>query len=357
MKFVSKKTIAEIAPYKPGEGNIFDSEVIKLSSNENPFGCSPLAKAGYIKAAGYLNRYPEGGSSDLREAIAKKHEVSLNQIICGNGSDEIFGLLISAFTSAGDDIIYSQHGFLMYKFYALANGVNPISAPEINLRAHIENILAKVTEKTKIVFIANPNNPTGTYLSKLELLELRQKLPENIILVIDGAYAEYVTNDDYEDGFGLVEKYSNIVATRTFSKIYGLASLRIGYCYADSDIIEVLNKVRGPFNVNLAAQMAALAAIEDEEFCEQSRVHNKKWLKIFNTEFANLGIQTIDSVANFFLIKISNDRQDKYLAFLDKHKLKIRKVAAYGLPEYLRITIGTAAENERLIQLSKEFWL
>ncbi|MBT4922218.1 MAG: histidinol-phosphate transaminase [Rickettsiales bacterium] len=357
MKLVRKATIKEISPYQPGEGDIFDNEVIKLSANENPFGCSPLAKAAYIEAAGYLNRYPEGGSSDLRKAIAKKHEISLNQIICGNGSDEIFSLLMSAFTEAGDEIIYTEHGFLMYKFYALVNGVKPVVAREVNLKTDITNILNQVTDKTRIVFVANPNNPTGSYVTHDELVSLRESLRSDIILVIDGAYAEYVTESDYEDGFALVRQYENVVATRTFSKIYGLASLRIGYCFASDSIIDVLNRVRGPFNVNLAAQMAALAAIEDKAFCEQSRSHNDKWLAIFQEEFAKLNVTFIDSVANFFLIRSDEAKLDQYREFLSENKLKIRKVAAYGLPDYLRITIGADEENKKLLQLSKEFWL
>jgi len=357
MKFVSKKTISDIAPYKAGEGNIFDSEVIKLSSNENPFGCSPKAQAAFQDVAKYLNRYPEGSSNDLRSAIAENLAINKDQITCANGSDEIFNLLIAAFTEAGDEIIYSEHGFLMYKFYALVNSVNPIAAKETDLKANINNILAQVTNKTKLVFIANPNNPTGTYLTKGELEDLRSKLPENVILVVDGAYAEYVTQDEYENGFDLVAKYSNVVATRTFSKIYGLASLRVGYCYASSEITEVLNKVRGPFNVNLAAQLAATAAVEDVEFCNMSRDHNNKWLKIFKAEFNEIGIDFVDSVGNFFLLKLNEVEIDKYVDFLNEHKLKVRKVAAYGLPEYIRISVGTDDENNKLLELSKQFWL
>ncbi len=357
MKFVSKKTIADIAAYKPGEGNIFDNEVIKLSSNENPFGCSPKAKDAFLDVAKYINRYPEGSSSDLRQAIANNLAINKDQITCANGSDEIFNLLIAAFTEAGDEIIYSEHGFLMYKFYALVNSVTPIAAKESALKANINNILAKVTNKTKLVFIANPNNPTGTFLTKTELEDLRIKLPDNVILVVDGAYAEYVTQDEYENGFDLVAKYSNVVATRTFSKIYGLAGLRIGYCYASYEITEVLNKVRGPFNVNLAAQLAATAAINDIDFCIKSREHNNRWLKIFKKEFSDIGIEFIDSVANFFLLKLSPEVIDNYVEFLNQYKIKVRKVAAYGLPEYIRISVGTNEENNKLLELSKQFWL
>ncbi|MBL6784781.1 MAG: histidinol-phosphate transaminase [Rickettsiales bacterium] len=357
MKFVNKSSIAKIGQYRPGEGNIFDKEIIKLSSNENPFGCSELAKKAYLDTANYLNRYPEGSSRDLREAIAQENNIDPDNITCANGSDEIFNLIIAAFTEEGSEVIYTEHGFLMYKFYALVNSAIPIAAKETNLRADINNILAQVTAKTKIVFIANPNNPTGSYLTNDELIQLRKKLPENILLVIDGAYAEYVSNNDYEDGFALVKDYQNVIATRTFSKIHGLASLRVGYCYANSEVIEVLNKVRGPFNVNLAAQMAAVAAIKDTSFSERSRLHNDRWLKKFSIEFANLGIEFIDSVGNFFLIKLSSSKREKYYSFLDKNKIKIRKVDAYGLSDYLRITVGSDIENEKLLKLTKEFWL
>ena len=357
MNFKIKDTINNINVYKPGEGNIFADNIIKLSANENPFGCSDNAKAAFIDMQNYLNRYPQGGSKDLKNAIAKKFDINSNNIVCGCGSDEILSLLITAFTKENDEIIHTEHGFLMYKFYALINGVKPVAAGETNLKADINKILNKVSNKTRIVFIANPNNPTGSYLTFDELKELRQQLSDDIILVIDGAYSEYVINKDYEDGFELVKQFDNIVATRTFSKIHGLAALRVGYCYSSKKICNILNKVVSPFNVSLPAQQSAIAALESDGFCNKSRMHNDKWMKIFSQEFSKLNAEMVHSVANFFLIKSSINKLKKFEDLLKKNNIIIRNIKAYGLENYLRITIGLDDENEEFLKLSREFWL
>jgi histidinol-phosphate aminotransferase len=352
MKYI-KKSILEIKPYVPGASKTSgNAPVIKLSSNENALGCSAKAKDAYLKASEQLFRYPDGASNDLRLAIAKLNNLAADNIICGAGSDEIFSMIISALTREGDEIIYTEHGFLMYKIYALANGVDAIAAKEKNLTASIANILEKVTAKTRIVFIANPNNPTGSYLTRSELIDLREKLPEDIFLVIDGAYAEFADAEDYSSGLDLAKEYPNIIATRTFSKIYGLAALRLGWGYCkDEKIIDILNRVRGPFNVTTAAQQAGIAAIKDQEFVESSRQHNQKWLAEFAKRLTLLGIKFYPSLGNFILIEFSELKVVEVEKLLLENNIIVRNMQAYKLPNCLRVSIGTDIENEKFLEI------
>ncbi len=354
-----KESILKITPYQPGKSHSQGKDnIIKLSSNENPLGCSTkvideLKNINLLK----LNRYPDGSALDLRSNLAKFYNIKKDNIICGAGSDEVIGLLMSAFTKECDEIIYTEYGFLMYKIYALANGVVPIVAKETNYRVDIKEILKKVTAKTRIVFIANPNNPTGSYISGDDLTKLREELDNDIILVLDEAYAEYVDNDDYPLGFNFVEKYDNIVATRTFSKIYGLASVRIGYCYASPAIADVLNRVRSPFNTSYVSQKLASAALSDQGFVKKSKKHNKKWLKLFEEEFAKYNFVTLPSVANFILIDFENEKKaQKFYNFFLKKGIIFRNVVEYGLPDKIRITIGTETENQKIFMLLEEFF-
>ena len=280
----------------------------------------------------------------------------MNNIICGNGSDEILSMFANCFAGEGDEIVYSEHGFLVYPIATKAAGATPVVAKEKKYKADVEEIINVCTSKTKVCFIANPNNPTGTYLNKNELITLRKKLPKNCLLVIDSAYAEYVEKDDYTNGFELVNKFNNVACTRTFSKIYGLAALRIGWAYASLEVIDYLNRIRLPFNINTIAQHAAIAAIKDQKFIKKAIKHNNIWKPFIEKELINLGIQIIAGVGNFVLAKFNNSEQanDCY-NYMEKNNIFVRKVSEYGLANCLRITIGLEKENIYLIKIIKDF--
>lgn len=292
----------------------------------------------------------------MRESLAKKHGIDKDKIICGNGSDEVLSLLAHCFAGPEDEVIYSEHGFLVYPIAVRAAGAIPVPAPEKNLRADVTSILSLSTEKTKLCYIANPNNPTGTYLSTNELITLRQGLPEKCILVIDSAYAEYVDESDYSDGINLVNKYNNIACTRTFSKIYGLAALRIGWMYASKDIVEYINRIRLPFNTNSIAQMAAIEALKDNKFIKDAKKHNDIWKPWTEKKLEEYGIRIIPGVANFILAKFDDEMQaNSCLQFLEKQGILIRGIKEYGLPEYLRITVGLEEENKVMCKEIQNF--
>jgi histidinol-phosphate aminotransferase len=362
MKLINKlninQTIFDISPYQPGKSNLTGKDkIIKLSSNENPLGCSKQVTKKIGDFCQDLQLYPDGDAFLLKSQIAKINNIPKENIICGCGSDEIINLIINGFCKEGDEIIYSEYGFLMYKLYALAAGVKPVSAKESNLTTDIDNVLQMLTDKTRIVFIANPNNPTGSYITYDKLKELRKKLPQNILLVIDGAYAEYVLQDDYENGFNLVAEYDNVIATRTFSKIYGLAALRCGYAYMHADLIDILNRIRSPFNVNNIAQNAAIIALQDQEFVKDSQQHNKYYLQEFSKEFNALGIKFYPTIANFVLIDLDNAQRAKnFSSFLNQQGIIVRLVAAYNLPNMVRITIGNVKENEVFFDSIKKYF-
>ncbi|MEO1282897.1 MAG: histidinol-phosphate transaminase, partial [Pseudomonadota bacterium] len=341
--------ILEIDPYIPGASHLPSGRTpIKLSSNETPLGPSPAALQAYRDAADALERYPDGQATKLREAIAQVHGLKADQIICGAGSDELLNLLAAAYLGPGDEAIYSEHGFLVYRIAILANGATPVIAPEIDLTTDVDAILARVTPKTRMVFIANPNNPTGSVLPAAEVERLRAGLPDDIILVLDGAYAEYVEGDDYTDGAELVER-TNTVMTRTFSKIHGLAALRLGWAYAPPPMIDVMNRIRGPFNVGSPALAAGEAAVRDTAHVESAILHNSKWLPRLTEEITRLGLTVTPSVANFVLIHVPNrlGRSAADLdAYLKSQAILLRRVTGYGFPDALRMSIGTDQENE-----------
>lgn len=356
--------IRGISRYKGGKGSQAIG-AIKLSSNESPLGPSDRAVKAYIDSAKSLSIYPDGNSTLLKEKIAELHDVNVNNIICGAGSDEILNLIACAYLMPGDEVIYSEHAFLLYKIITLTNNGTPIAAKEVGLKANIDNILSCVTKKTKIVFIANPNNPTGSYLNKNELYELRARLPERVLLVIDGAYAEYAEEQDYIDGKSLISETANIVMTRTFSKVYALAALRIGWAYAPSHIIEVLNKIRGPFNLSTAAINAGAAAIEDHDHVTKSVELNSNEKVQLLKAYEEAQIHVHGGAANFLLLDLTNlakktstMEQEMVVGlnnYLIKNNIFVRNVSDYGLPCHLRVTIGSKEQNRTVLDKIRKY--
>ena len=336
--------IAEIAPYVGGEASLPGvAQPAKLSSNENPLGPSPKAIAAFREASLDLHRYPDGGAERLRAGIARRFGLEAEQIVCGNGSDELIALLSRAYAGPGDEVLFSRHGFLMYRLSTLAAGATPRAAPEKNLQSDVEALLAMVGPATRILYLGNPNNPTGSYLTAAEVKELRRRLPAEVLLAIDAAYAEYVEAADYDAGEALVRAGDNVVMLRTFSKIYGLAGLRLGWAYCPPGVADALNRVRGPFNTSAPAQAAALAALEDEAHEEKSRAHNRVWRDWLAETLAAAGYRVHPSVGNFLLVEFAD--ADAADAFLKSRGLIMRKMGGYGLPHCLRITIGSEAET------------
>jgi len=346
--------IMEIAPYVGGESSVPGIErPAKLSSNENPLGPSPKAMAAFRAAAVDLHRYPDGGAERLRDGIARRFGLEKEQIVCGNGSDELISLLARAYSGPGDEVLFSRHGFLMYRLSALAAGATPKMAPEKDLHTDVEALLALVTPATRLVYLGNPNNPTGSYLKAPAVQELRRRLRADVLLAIDAAYAEFVEADDYDAGVDLVRAGDNCVMLRTFSKIYGLAGLRLGWAYCPPSVADVLNRLRGPFNTSAPAQAAALAALDDVEHETTSRIHNKTWREWLARSLTSQGYRVHPSVGNFLLVEFTDAEAAD--AFLRSRGLIMRKMGAYGLPHCLRITIGTEAETRATATALAEF--
>jgi len=351
-----KPGIMDIHAYVPGKSGSKAGKVYKLSSNESAVGASPKAMAAYAEASKDLALYPDGSALALREAIAQRHGLKAENIVCGAGSDELLQLLAHAYLSAGDEAIYSQYGFLVYPIAISSNGAKAVVAPEHEFRADVGEMLSRVTAKTKIVFLANPNNPTGTYLTAAEVKRLHQGLPQHVLLVLDAAYAEFVMNNDYDAGVALVENHSNVVMTRTFSKIHGLAALRLGWAYCPPAVADVLNRIRGPFNVSLPAIKAGVAAIQDSAFVDQAIAHNGKWLGWLASEIGKLGLKVTPSVGNFLLVHFkSADHAKQADMHLADRGLIVRAVGAYQLPAALRISVGTEEANHALVAALKDF--
>lgn len=345
--------ILDIEIYVPGESHVPSGlKPIKLSSNETPLGPSPKAVAAYQAAAGDLERYPDGQASALRTAIGRRYGLDPARIVCGAGSDEVLTMLAHAYLGPGDEGLYTEHGFLVYRIAILACGATPVIAPERNFTADIDAILAKVTERTRVVFLANPNNPTGTYVPIDEVRRLRAALPSHVLLVLDAAYAEYVRRNDYEAGLELVATTDNTVMTRTFSKIYGLAALRIGWAYCPADVADVLNRIRGPFNLSAPSIAAGAAAMEDTAHITAAIDHNEHWLGWLTTEIGKLGLTVTPSVGNFLLIHFPTDAAKGAAAadaFLKSRGIIVRRVSGYGLPHCLRVTVGSESDNRAVV--------
>jgi histidinol-phosphate aminotransferase len=356
---VPRPGVMAIDAYVPGKsGAPGVAKVYKLSSNETPLGPSPKAAKAYADIAAKLELYPEGSSAALREAIGKLYGLDPDRLLCGSGSDELLSLITNAYLGPGDEGVFTEHGFLVYKIAILAAGATPVVVKETDLTADVDAILKAVTAKTKIVYLANPNNPTGTYLPFDEVKRLHAGLPKHVLLVLDAAYAEYVRRNDYESGLELVASNENVVMTRTFSKIYGLAALRIGWMYGPAHLIDAVNRIRGPFNVNSAAIAAGAAAVEDQAFVQTAIAHNETWLPWLTAEIEKLGLKVTPSVGNFLLIhfpkdagKTANDAD----TFLVSKGLVLRKVGAYGLPDALRLTIGSEEANRHLVASLRDF--
>lgn len=349
----TKKEILNIAPYTPGKSKIAGvAKPLKLSSNENGLGCSPKAAAAY-KSFDSFNRYPDATASELRASIGKVHNLDPEKIICGAGSDEILEIIAYAYAGEGDEVLYTRHGFLVYPIAAQSAGATPVIAEEKNYTTDVDALLKAVTPKTRIVYFANPNNPTGTYIPKSEVLRLRKGLRDDILLVIDSAYAECVTADDYADGREVVDLGNNTIMTRTFSKMYGLAGLRLGWGYAHPEIIDILNRIRPPFNITAPTLAAGIAAVEDQDFVKKSVAHNTKWRDKLTVELKKLGFESVQSQANFVMAKFGDAK--KAWEFLASKGIIVREIANYHLPEFLRLSIGTDDEMEKLLQALSEY--
>src|SRR5436309_5392080 len=351
--------ILDIAPYVGGESKAAGVErPIRLASNESALGPSPKAIAAYQALAGDIFRYPDGSADALRQALGRHHGLDPERIVCGSGSDELFGLLLRAYAGPGSEVLYSRHGFLMYPIGAQSVGATPVDVPERELTADVDGFLARVTERTRIVFIANPNNPTGTYLSADEMARLHAGLPRSVVLAIDAAYAEFVNRNDYEAGIALVNRAENVVMLRTFSKVYALAGLRLGWAYCPPGIADVLNRIRGPFNVSAPALAAGVAAVEDVAALARARAHNQHWLAWFSERLQAIGLELTPSVGNFVLARFSDEPRhnaDAAFAFLQSRGILTRQMGGYGLPKCLRITIGTGDEMQAVAAALTEF--
>ena len=354
----AKPWIDAINAYTPGKAKGDDGRVlIKLSANENPLGCSPDAVAAMVEARSTLARYPDPASNALREALGEHFDLESDQIVCGTGSDELLNLIALGYGGPGDDIIYVRYGFSVYDIAARKTAANVVVAPDLDYGTDIDALLALVSDRTRLVFIANPNNPTGTYCDDREIQRLHAGLPSDCILVLDQAYGEYLDNDG-PAAFDLARRHDNVLITRTFSKIYGLAAERIGWAYGQPGLIATLNRIRAPFNVTAAGQATAIAALGDTGFVEASREHNKMWREWMAAEVASLsnhGLRAVPSWANFLMIMFAGkcSAETAYKGLMDAGYI-VRWLPGQGLGNGLRITIGTEDENRGVMAALRE---
>ena len=344
-----KPYISAIHAYKPGKAKADDGRaLIKLSANENPLGCSPDASAALAGQSEAIARYPDPASNALRLALAETYGLESERIVCGTGSDELLNLIAAGYAGEGDEIIHAQYGFMVYEIATRKVGAKVVIAPDDDYGTDVDALLALVNEKTRLIYLANPNNPTGTYMSDEEVARLHAGLPSDVVLVLDQAYGEYL-DDDSTAAFDLARSHDNVLITRTFSKIYGLAAERIGWAYGKPHLIDTLNRIRGPFNVTSAGQAAAIAALGDIDFVARSRTHNTKWRGWMGQEIAGLsnhGLRVIPSAANFILVVFDGavDAETADAELIEAGYF-VRRLAAQGLGHALRITIGTEEEN------------
>ena len=354
-----RPSIATITPYTPGKsGAPGIAHPVKLSANENILGCSPAARAAYLEAAGDLAAYPDGRGAGLRTAIAVRYDIEESRIILGTGTDEIFGLLSQVFLGAGDNIVQGEFGFGAYAIAARANEAEVRLAPEPHYRIDVDEMLEQVDDRTRLVWVANPANPTGTFLPDAEIRRLHAGLPGDVVLVLDGAYAEFADDPAYTDGLDLARHEQNVVVTHTFSKLHGLAALRVGWAYAPEAISDAVNRIRPPFNTSIAGQAAAIAALADDAFQAEALAHVQRWRPWLTQQLGGLGLDVTPSAANFLLIgfeksggKVASDAE----AVLARRGLIVRGVAGYGLPDHLRITIGLEEHNRAVVDALADF--
>ncbi|MEN8740298.1 MAG: histidinol-phosphate transaminase [Phaeobacter gallaeciensis] len=347
--------IMDIALYQGGAAHVDGvSNTVKLSSNENPLGPSPRAIEAMREAAATMHRYPSSDHAELRAAIGEVHGLDPAQIICGAGSDEIIAFLCQAYVGPGDEVLYTEHGFAMYRISAQAAGATPVEVRESERVTDVDALLAGCTERTKLVFIANPNNPTGTMIGAADVARLADGLPKGALLVLDGAYAEYV--EGFDAGASLVAERDNVFMTRTFSKIYGLGGARIGWGYGPQEIIDVLNRLRGPFNVSTTALAAAEASVRDTDYVDHCRAENAKWRGWLAEALAELGVPSDTSCTNFILARFASQAEAEACDdYLKAQGLIVRRVAGYNLPNALRITIGDEAACRAVAAAVKAF--
>ena len=349
-----KPWIDAIAPYVPGRSTTDDGrKVFKLSSNENPLGTSPAARAAFVEAAATLDRYPDASAQALREALGERYGLDPARVIYGTGSDEILHLASGAFAGTGDEVLFVRYGFSVYPIAARRVGAEPVEAPDADYATDVDALLAAVNDRTRVVFVANPNNPTGTFAPRGEISRLHAGLPADCLLVIDQAYAEYLDEEDDDGALALARTAPNVLVTRTFSKIYGLAAERIGWGYGPANVIAAMHKIRAPFNVTTAGQQAAIAALDDEAFVAMSREHNRRWRDWFEGEIAglgNAGLRAVPSKANFSLVLFEGrlSAEQAYKGLMERGYI-VRWLPGQGLPHALRITIGTEAETRGII--------
>ncbi|OLS52832.1 histidinol-phosphate transaminase [Rhodovulum sulfidophilum] len=347
--------ILEIALYQGGQSKIEGmTDVVKLSSNENPFGTSEKAKAAFSRCVHSLHRYPSTDHAELRAAIGEQHGLDPERVICGVGSDEIIAFLCQAYAGPGDEVIHTRHGFAMYRISALAAGATPVEVDEVERTVDVDAILAGVTDRTRIVFLANPGNPTGTMIPEAETRRLAESLPESVVLVLDAAYAEYV--EGFDGGRALVDRHHNVVMTRTFSKIYGLGGLRVGWAYAAPEVIGVLNRVRSPFNLGQAQLETAEAAVRDQAFVARCRAENIRLAAWLVEALNEAGVPTDPTFSNFVLPRFADAAEAEACdAYLKSQGLIVRRVGGYKLPHALRITVGDEAACRRVAHAVRAF--
>jgi histidinol-phosphate aminotransferase len=351
-----KAGILDITPYKPGKSAADGvADAVKLSANENILGCSPLAREAYLAAAQDLSLYPDGRGATLRAAVAGRYRVEPERLILGCGTDEIFAILNQAFLAPGDNIVQGQYGFGAYGIGARANQAEVREASETLYRIDVDAMLAEVDERTRLMFIANPANPTGTFIGEAELRRLHEALPPHVLLVLDGAYSEFCTDPTFTDGLDLARDADNIVVTHTFSKLHGLAALRVGWAYAPRHVAEAVDRIRLPFNTSIAAQKAAVAALADDDFQARSLAHVERWRPWLTQQLGGIGLEVTPSGANFVLVGLPPGRAAEAEAFLASRGLIVRGVANYGLPDHLRLTIGLESHNRAMVEALADF--
>jgi len=353
---IVKPSIKGIAKYIPGESpEKNNSKFIKLSSNESPFEVPTKVFTSINKILKYTNLYPDGDCLLLKRSISEKFKLKSNQIICGNGSDDILSIICQTFAREGSEVICSEYGFIYYPIIAKAAGCKVVTAKTNQLSINCKNILNKINKRTKIIFIANPNNPTGSIIFKKELKKFLDEIPPNVIIVLDGAYSEFITDKNYSDGIDLVKRYKNLIITRTFSKIFGLAGLRLGWGYSNKEIISLMERIRGPFNVNNVAQHIGSLILKDNVFLKRSIDHNEKWQKYLPKKLNEFGLKVKTSYTNFVLIEVDQEKysKEKILNDLKKNKIIVRDMKSYNLWNFFRVSIGKDSHMKKFLKVIK----